>query len=240
MTETPTAAAHKPARGGRGRRMFLASTSVLVSVAAATALAAPAEAATKLTVTTAEKPLDIPVPDSPYPYRGFNQGWWAADTGHDWDGYDNTNYSAGWSDYYGVTRGFFSFSMSRVKGTVTAATLQIPRGCASSPDATELVKFWDVTTPAVGLNRGTAPIEPTFRDIGGGTEYGSTTIATAERGGTVSVSLNSKAVAAINKTSRSGYFSVGAAVMTLKKGSSDETVFGCTGEAPAKLVLSTR
>lgn len=240
MNENRTAAAAPTARARRARQLFLASTAVLGSAAAATALAAPAHAATKLTVSTAEKPLDIPVPDSPYPYRGFNQGWWAAETGHDWDGYDNTNYSTGWSDYYGVTRSFFSFSMSRVKGNVTAATLQFPRGCASSADASELVKFWDVTTPADGLNRGTAPIEPTFRDIGGGTEYGSTTVATAVRGGTVSVKLNSKAVSAINKAKGKGYFSVGAAVMTLTKGASDETVFGCTGEAPAKLVLTTR
>ncbi len=240
MNENQPAAAAPLARRRRARRLFLASTSVLASAAAATALAAPAQAATKVTVTTAEKPLDIPVPDSPYPYRGFNQGWWAAETGHDWDGYDNTNYSTGWSDYYGVTRSFFSFSMSRVKGKVTAATLQIPRGCATSPDPSELVKLWDVTTPAEGLNRGTAAIEPTFRDIGGGAEYGRTTIATAQRGGTLSVKLNNKAVSDINKTRGKGYFSVGAAVMTLTKGASDETVFGCTGEAPATLVLTTR
>lgn len=247
-----------PVRSRGSRRLLRASTSLFVSVAAAAALAAPAQAATTLTVTTHEDALDIPVPDSPYPYKGFNQGWWAAETGHDWDGYDNTNYATGWSDYYGVTRSFFSFSMARVKGKVTAATLQIPRGCATSPDATELVKFWDVTTPADALNRGSAPTEPTFRDIGGGTEYGRSTISTSASGGTVSVTLNSKAVTAINKAAASNkaaatdtsaasnktkgksYFSVGAAVMTLSKRASDEAVFRCTGQEPASLVLSVR
>jgi hypothetical protein len=124
---------------------------------------------------------------------------------------------------------------------LTAATLRLPRGCAASRDASEVVSFWDVATPAAELNRGTAALEPTFRDIGGGTEYARTAVSTASGGSSVvSVRLNSRAVAALNAARGQRYLSVGAAVTTLNKRSGDEQVFGCTGSTPVSLVLSTR
>ena len=224
----------------RARRRLLAAAVGLASLVGTVAVVAPAQAASTTTQSTAEQPLDVPQPNQVDPFKGFNQGWWTADAGHDYEGYDNTNYSTGWSDYYGVTRSFFSFYMGRVKGTVTSATLQLPRGCANSQDVEELVKFWDVTTPAAALNRGTSAAESTFRDIGGGTEYGRTTISTSGGGDVVSVRLNAKAVAALNKAKGQRHFSVGAAVMSLNKANDSETVFGCTGTAPVSLVLTTR
>jgi hypothetical protein len=225
----------------RTRRLALAAAGAAL-VAGPTAVAGPAQAATTLTLTTAEKPLDIPNEEQAEPYSGLNQGWWGADVGHDSDGYDNPNYATGWSDANGaVSRSFFTFHLGRVKRTVTSATLRLPRGCAASRDASEVVSFWDVATPAAKLNRGAAPLERTFRDIGGGTEYARTTVSTASGGSSVvSVPLNRTAVAALNTARGQRYFSVGAAVTTLNKRRGDEQVFGCTGSTPVSLVLTTR
>lgn len=224
----------------RARRLVVAAAGA-AALTGAMALSAPAQAATTLTLSTAEKPLDVPVEGQVEPFRGFNQGWWSTEMGHDTDGYANTNVATGFSEYYGVTRSFFTFHLGRAKRTITSATLRLPRGCATSNDASEIVKLWDVTTPALGLNQGSAALEPTFRDIGGGTEYGQTTVSTAPGGSAiVSIKLNSKAVAALNQARGTGYFSIGAAVMTLNKRSGDEQVFGCTGDVPASLVVTTR
>ena len=222
------------------RRLVLGVVSA-AALTGAMVISAPAKAATSLTLTTADRPLDVPSDVALEPYTGFNQGWWSLEYGHDSDGYDNTNVATGFSEETGVTRSFFTFHLGKVTRTVTSATLRLPRGCATSEDSSELVKLWDVTTPAVALNRGTAPAESTFRDIGGGREYGRATVSTAAGGSAeLRVKLNATAVAALNAGRGSRYFSVGAAVMTLNKRSGDELVFGCTGDVPASLVVTTR
>jgi hypothetical protein len=235
----PLGGASRAAFGRHGRRGLLATIGMAFLVAPLL-LTGPAQAATTLTLTTAEKPLDIPLQEPVEPYSGLNQGWWSSETGHDGDGYDNPNYATGWNDFNGVQRGFYTFHLGRVTRKITSATLLIPAGRVASRDASEVVAFWDVSTPAAGLNRGTAQWERTLRDLGGGTKYGETAVSTATGdGAVVKVRLNGKAVAALTQAKGSRYFSVGASVTTLNGRNGEEVVFAGTGDAAVSLVLTT-
>lgn len=226
------------------RTVTAAAVAATAALAGTVAVAAPAQGArAKLSLFTHEKPLDIPPPaDEQFePFFGHNQGWWSAWVGHDGDGYPNPNYATGYSEYHGPTRSFFTFQMEQVERPIAGATLRLQRGCATSADATEQVQLYDVTTDAAALNRGTAPIEETYQDLGSGQQYGRASLSTADgQSEYMRVRLNAKAVAALNRArGRDGYWSVGATVTTANEDRGDQQVWGCTQEA-AELILTLR
>ena len=224
--------------GWRPRR--LAGAAVGLAALGPLTAGAPAVAASTVTVSTAQRPLDVPDSSAVEPYTGYNQGWWAEHEGHDGDGYDNPNYATGYSMPYDETRSFFTFYVGGVDRRVTAATMRVPRGCATSPDASERVRFYDVSTPARELVTGTAPSASTFEDLGSGVLYAQNDVSTAGGGAVLDIRLNARALEALNRARGRDYFSVGAAVSTLSSTGQDETVFGCTGRRAVALVLTTR
>lgn len=111
-------------------------------------------------------------------------------------------------------RTFFTFDLSGVVGSVTAAELRMFNGAVLTPDATETISLYDVSTSASQLISTTVTSE-IFADLGTGVQYGgnaefSNTVATTIR----AFSLNSAALSAIN-ANRGSKFSMGASMETL-------------------------
>lgn len=127
----------------------------------------------------------------------------------------NTNYAAGYS---GTTewRNFFSFNLASLGPNmqVVSATLELRKYGYTSPDASETVQFFDVSTAAATLNNNNGLSISIFNDLGSGTGYGS--VALSQAGATnsiVSVSLNGAARADI-AAAAGGYFSIGGSCTT--------------------------
>jgi hypothetical protein len=142
-------------------------------------------------------------------------------------------------------RSFFTFHMGPVKRPVTAAKLRIPRGCAASPDRSEQVHFWDVTTTSVrDLVTGhveVANLAGVYRDLDSGTEYARKKVSTASGGpAVVEVRVNAKGIVALSNARGSEYFAFGAALRSVDQRVSDEDIFGCTGPQPVTLEVTMR
>ena len=113
-----------------------------------------------------------------------------------------------------LIRTFFTFDLSGIAGNVVAAELRMFNGSVTTPDATETISLYDVSTSAAELLSTTVTPE-TFADLGTGVQYGSNsefsnTAATTIRAFT----LNATALAAINSNLGSK-FSMGASMETL-------------------------
>jgi hypothetical protein len=231
-------------------------SALVVAVVAALVLpfvigVAQASATTLQKLSTATQPIQTPeMADCGDPFVGYNQGWYSSEFGRTDECLNNTNYITGRdgiapNDYYGETRGFFSFWMGRVSGRVSAAKLVIPRGnCpdAQGDDVVETLNVWNVSTDAVTLNDGLepGPSPNTFADLGSGTKFASKQVSTVQ-GSTmtpnVAVQLNSAAITAINQARGKNYLSFGMALSTLTHDAPEE-VFGCTGLLPVNLSLT--
>ena len=126
-------------------------------------------------------------------------------------------------------RSFFVFDLSSVSGTINSATLRLFNPEVSqflhgyvSPDPSETLNFYDVTTPAAAITGNAAGIAG-FNDLGSGTLYGSRSVSAANNGTVIETALNSSAIAAMS--SANGLFLLGGAVGTVN-GPSDQYVFG--------------
>lgn len=142
----------------------------------------------------------------------------------------NENYLTG--RFNTVDRGFWVFDLSGVSGTVTAATLNLYNPDVSdtlkgyvSPDPTETLAIFDVTTSMASLTTGGVGLLGTFEDLGTGVEFGSVVVSAADNGQVVSIVLNAAGVAAIN-ASLGGSIAFGGALTTLGAGPDNEYVFG--------------
>lgn len=122
--------------------------------------------------------------------------------------------------------------MQRAKRPVVAAVLRVQRGCAESPDSSETIQLWGVTTDAAALNRGLSDVTATYNDLGGGALYGSTTVSTADgQSEWMRVKLSAKAVKDLNTLrGKDRYWSTGAALSTVTEDRGDQVVWGCTLE----------
>jgi hypothetical protein len=119
------------------------------------------------------------------------------------------------------THDYFTFDLSSVRGTITAAELRITHAANSFPTAvnfpTETVRFFDVSTPAATLaaipDDGTQlpPNDTVFNDLGSGTPFGDLSATVASNGTVASVLLNPQARASLNATR--GAWVVGGAVI---------------------------
>src|SRR3989442_589784 len=97
-----------------------------------------------------------------------NQGWWS----NSMPNIDfNANYFTGRS---GVDElhSFFTFDLSSLSQTAVSATLEVVRYTYMSPDPTETLGLFDVTTDAATLNNNTGTSATIFADLGSGTSYG--------------------------------------------------------------------
>ncbi len=171
-------------------------------------------------------------------------GWYRSDGVHT---PQNQNYQTGIFDST-ERRSFFVFDLSAVSGTVAAATLRLYNPLVSptlpgyvSPDPTETLEIYDVTTSAASVTGSTAGVAG-FTDLGSGTLYGTKTVSAADNGTVVEVALNGAAVAALD--SSSGLFLFGGVLSTLS-GTANQYVFGFSttsfaGNDVRQLVLEVR
>lgn len=140
-----------------------------------------------------------------------NHGWWS-DTGPNFDA--NDNYFLGWTSI--AHRSFFTFDISSLAGqTVTSARLELTRFGSASPDPTETIGLFDVSTDAAVLNNNVGTSPAIYADLGTGISYG--TFAVSVSGSTQDVlvfDLNGAAIADINALA-GGFFSIGASILTL-------------------------
>jgi hypothetical protein len=126
-------------------------------------------------------------------------------------------------------RSFFLFDLSGVSGTVQSATLRLFNPEVSqflhgyvSPDATETLNLYDVTTSAAAITGNAAGVAG-FNDLGSGTLYGTRVVSAADNGTVIEIVLSGAALTDLNAAN--GLFLFGGALGTLA-GPSDQYVFG--------------
>ncbi len=124
-------------------------------------------------------------------------------------------------------RNFFVFDMSLLAEVhVLSAELRIwhPTDGYVSPDETEQVEFYEVSTPVSELVSGFGGV-PAFVDLGSGTNMGNINLSLTDHGKTVTVPINAEGIVVLN-SKIGGQFAIGGAVSTLSGAFVDELVFG--------------
>lgn len=152
----------------------------------------------------------------------------------------STSYVTGQS--FALTRAYFIFELPALDTGVLAASLRLynPDFGYSSPDATETLTIFHVSTAPVALANGTGDVAA-FEDLGDGTAFGSVSVSAADNAGWITISLNASALAALNGAA-SGSFAFGAALTSLDPTNffDDELVFGFSDyeATPPELALT--
>ncbi|MFO0848203.1 MAG: hypothetical protein U0871_06570 [Gemmataceae bacterium] len=131
---------------------------------------------------------------------------------------------------------FFTFNVPSLSGPFVQAALVAynPGGVDdfgpgySSPDASETITLFGVTTPMDTLISGAGGVAA-YTDLGTGPVYGSGVVTAADNGRFVRIELNPTGLAALN-AARGGSFAIGGAVTTLSgQTAAEEFVFGFSG-----------
>ena len=167
-----------------------------------------------------------------------NQGWWGnVATNND----PNDDYITGsFTSQANETRSFFTFDLSSLSQTALSATLEVVRYRYSSPDPSETLGLFDVTTDAATLNNNTGPDAAIFADLGSGTTYGTFVIPAYSFSNTETLTfpLNAGAIANINAST--GFFSIGGALLSLNPSNNYEFVFNtASGFGIQRLIVET-
>lgn len=151
-------------------------------------------------------------------------GWYDSFGFHDTT---NTNYVTGQG--FDLTRSFFVFDALPVfGGSITSATLKItnPAFGYDSPDASETISFNAFGGSITGLLDGSAGVSG-FDDLGDGTVYGGGTVTASDNGTTLTFTLNTDFLTALQAAS-GGSIAIGGALTSLDplNFSFNELVFG--------------
>ena len=131
-----------------------------------------------------------------------------------------------------ATRNYFTFDLSGISGTVTAAEIRIahPSNSYDSPDASETVELFDVSTessvlqnPPVGPDL--TPLEEIFGDLGSGGSFGTFEASLSDDGTVETIQLNGVALQNLNQeiAAGDGIWSIGGSLTT-----GAATAFGAT------------
>lgn len=144
------------------------------------------------------------------------------DDGFNTEFYDG--YNTGWE---GVEyRSYFVFDIPTFSEEVTSATLRLwmPADSFLSPEASETISLWSVSTSVASLvsshNPGAEGLA-IFEDLGGGTNFGSATISDPGPGGSyLFISLNQDALDAI-VAAQGSQLAIGGALANLAKTNSE-------------------
>jgi hypothetical protein len=135
-----------------------------------------------------------------------NSGWWSATKVNETT--KNDNYTVGNHDGH-LFNDFFTFSIPVDLGTVTSASLSLPRGESGNTAGVPFsYSLFDVTTSAAVLNNNTGTNAAIFNDLGSGVLYSSIFVTDLTSPNPLVVTLNSSLLAALN-AGRGGYFSIG-------------------------------
>ena len=172
-----------------------------------------------------------------------NQGFWSATFANTTT---NDNYFTGELASGAVLRSFFTFDLSSLDltdQTVTGATLELSRHLYDSTDASEIIRLFDVSTPAATLNDHTGTSASIFNDLGSGTIYG--TFGVNDYTGTPTLStltfvLTAAALADISAAA-GNFFSIGGALISISPGEGEnEAIFsGSSGAGIQRLIVET-
>lgn len=168
-----------------------------------------------------------------------NQGWWSPTSANS---DPNSNYIVGICCGGNNHHNFFTFDLSSLTDTVISARLELQRYDYLSPDPSETLGLFAVSTDAATLNNNNGTSSAIFNDLGTGTSYGSFVVSSVGSFTDIlSFNLNAAAIADIN-AGAGGFFSIGGALLSLSGGTNDEYVFGFSHEAGAvpRLVIETR
>lgn len=207
------------------RRAFL----TLVSVIAFSLVGAEPTRADTLTFNTS---------DSQFTPGVDNQGWWSpTQMNNDL----NDNYFTGQNPSH-LLRNFFTFDLSSLApGTAVSATLEVVRYEYNSPDASETLGLFDVSTPAATLNNNVGTSATIYNDLGTGVSYGTFVVNsyTASNTETLTFSLNAAAIADINAAA-GGFFSIGGFLQNLSHPQEFENIFFLSdGSGIQRLIVET-
>jgi hypothetical protein len=146
---------------------------------------------------------------------------------------NNVNYLVGDTLSNGRdVRNFFVFDMSGVTRTVTSATLALTLPSITgynSADASETYELHDFAGSIPTLVNGTGGVAA-YAELGSGVSYGTRTIAPADSGTVVEITLNSSAVAALDAAT--GLIALGGSLTTLDATANNEYIFGNTHLVP--------
>lgn len=140
----------------------------------------------------------------------------------------NQNYITG--RFGNERRSFFVFDLAGISGTITGAALNLynpdvdPVKGYFSPDPTETLSIFDVTTPIGTLTLGGVGLVGVFDDLGSGTNFGQRLVSAADNGTTIQLTLNAAALAALN-AAIGGSIAFGGALESIG-GAVDQYVFG--------------
>jgi hypothetical protein len=136
---------------------------------------------------------------------------------------DDGAFSGGTPTSYEVQRSYHIFDLSSLGPgqVITGATLFIthPSNSYSSPDPTETVRFFDVSTPLDDLrlpdeSQPNSALDAIFDDLGSGSVYGEFVASAASNGTIESITLNAAALADLN-AAIGGEWALGAALVTI-------------------------
>jgi hypothetical protein len=105
------------------------------------------------TVAFAQTTLVFNTSDSRFDTGVNNQGWWSTNFPNATTANDN-HFTGEDVSLNSLFRSFFTFDLAAlVNRTVLSATLELTRYTYVSPDPTETIAFFDVTTDAATLNK---------------------------------------------------------------------------------------
>jgi PEP-CTERM motif len=148
-------------------------------------------------------------------------GWWDSNGSHT---AANTNYGTGDDSTNIDHRSFFVFNLAGLSGTIESASLNIFNPSYSSPDPTETLGIFDVSTSIATLIANGAGQVGIYNDLGSGTLFGSTSVSAANNGAYVSILLSPAALAAL-QSGFGGSFAFGGSLTTLSAPGVTEGVF---------------
>jgi hypothetical protein len=114
-----------------------------------------------------------------------------------------------------TSRGYISFDLAGVAAPIASAQLRSVRGSVITPDASETVELYEVTTPRAELSLLTSNLAA-YDDLGTGTVYGSSSnfYPGAPEDEIIAIDLSAAAIAKIN-ASHGGEFTIGLALTSL-------------------------
>jgi hypothetical protein len=199
-------------------------TFCLAGLLALLLIAAPA-AAIPITFTTSDSQFDAGVD---------NHGWWSPTDGNvD----SNSNYFAGFLPLFSglFFNNFFTFDLSTLNlsgQTIVSATLEAVRFTYSSPDPTETIEFFDVSTDSATLNNNSGTSAAIATDLSSGTSYGAFVVPAYATSSTelLSFLLNAAALSDISAAA-GGFFSLGGTLTSVVPGGSAEFIFGFSDDS---------
>jgi hypothetical protein len=148
-------------------------------------------------------------------------GWWDSNGSHT---AANTNYGTGDDPTNIDHRSFFVFNLAGLSGTIVSASLNIFNPGYSSPDPTETLGIFDVSTSIATLIASGAGQVGIYNDLGSGTLFGSASVSAANNNANVSILLNPAALAAL-QSGLGGSFAFGGSLTTLSAPGVTEGVF---------------